>query len=506
MKKSPIILCILDGFGCAEDSKDNAISLAHTPYYDKLLLEYPNSKLITSGLDVGLPEGQMGNSEVGHMSIGSGRVIMQDLPKINEAFKNNKIASDSKFVNFLDSSKNFHIIGLLSDGGVHSHIDHIINITNLISKKAENIYLHLFLDGRDSPPSSASKYINQLLTKLPANAKVATISGRYYSMDRDQRFDKIALAYNAIILGQGLRYQDIHSVITNNYLAGITDEFVVPTIINDYHGANDGDSIFCANFRSDRVRQILESLLVPDFDNFDRQEVRHFNSALGMVEYSEKLNKYIDHLFANEKITNTLPEIIAQHSLKQLRIAETEKYAHVTFFFSAGREKQLPFEERILVPSKHVATYDLAPEMSAHTITEKLIQVITEYDFIVVNYANSDMVGHTGNLKATIQAIEVLDECLSQLVEATKKVNGIILITADHGNAEKMLDDKEAAPYTAHTLNKVPLIIASNYINKENTILLDGRLSDIAPTILNILKINQPIEMTGVSLIKNHEK
>ncbi|MFZ9181574.1 MAG: 2,3-bisphosphoglycerate-independent phosphoglycerate mutase [Rickettsiales bacterium] len=496
--KKPILLCIIDGFGIGDESdKFNAIAQAKMPNYQKILNKYPNSKLKTSGLDVGLPEGQIGNSEVGHLTIGAGRVIYQDLPKINMAIEDNSLELNTELQKLITDSKinnkPCHIMGLFSDGGVHSHYFHIIYLANLLAKNNVSVFLHAFLDGRDVAQKSALEYFEYAKNNLHQNVKIATISGRYYAMDRDKKWDRIELATNAIIFGKGEHFATPIEVVEASYQQNIFDEFVKPAIINDYQGIKSGDNLIFANFRADRARQISQKLF----------ESCKFSHAIALTEYSKELNKFYQILFPHKEVVNSLPEILAKNNLKQLRIAETEKYAHVTFFFSCGREAEFEGEKRILVQSPLVATYDLKPEMSSSEVGNKLIQAINsqEFDFIVVNYANPDMVGHSGMLEPSIKACEAIDIQLGLLEDAIIKNNGAMIISADHGNIECMLDE-ESHPHTSHTTNPVPFILICN--DFANYKLSDGALNDIAPSILNLMQIKVPSEMDGKNLI--HQK
>jgi len=497
--KKPILLCILDGWGIGnKNSSDNAITLAKTPNYNQILNDFPNSQLGTSGLDVGLPEGQMGNSEVGHACIGSGRIIFQDLPRINQAINNNQLEQNEHLQNLVDSCKNnnniCHLLGLLSDGGVHSHQAHIIALAKILAKNKINVKLHCFLDGRDVAQKSAKIYLQNLLdqTKNYPQIEIATISGRYYAMDRDKNWDRIELARKAIIKGDAPKFSDPILAIENSYQNNINDEFVLPIVAENYQGIKDGDALLVANFRADRIREISEVLLCDGKIKFCAQ--------VSIAEYSDKLNKYFSVLFPTIEIRNSLGEIFSNQGLKQLRIAETEKYAHVTFFFSGGREDEFVGEDRILVQSPAVATYDLLPEMSAKEIGKNLSEAIknNKYDFIVVNYANPDMVGHSGIIDASIKACEAIDEQLGMLRDAILQQDGIMIISADHGNIEDMVDEF-GNPNTAHTTNPVPFILIGNDVG--NISLKNGRLCDIAPTILSLMNIEKPTEMTGNNLI-----
>lgn len=506
-RPKPILLAILDGWGCSDTRQDNAISLAHTPCWDALLQQYPHSQLMTSGLDVGLPEGQMGNSEVGHMNIGSGRVVMQELPRIDQAIKDGSLARNPEITAFINTLKSTggacHLLGLLSDGGVHAHQAHIIALAKIIASAGIRVHIHGFLDGRDTPPSSAVGFVNEVEQALGSVelANIATLSGRYYAMDRDKRWERVALAYDALLQAKGENATTPLAAIEQSYAAGKTDEFVLPTVIGEYSGMNDGDGVLMANFRSDRAREILESMVTPGFSGWQREKTVQLAAVLGMVEYSAELSRHVKTIFTADKLANILPEIIAREGLTQLRIAETEKYAHVTFFFSGGRELEFPGEQRILVPSPKVATYDLQPEMSAPLVTEKLLEAIASggFDLIVVNFANGDMVGHTGDLAAAKQAVEVLDSCLGKLAPAILAADGLMLITADHGNAEQMTDPETGQPHTAHTMNPVPFVLIGNAVSSLQ--LKNGRLADIAPTILDIMNLPKPAEMSGSSLL-----
>lgn len=508
--KKPVLLCILDGWGHSESKADNAILAAKTPFWDVAWGTYPHALLEASEENVGLPEGQMGNSEVGHMNLGAGRVILQDLPRIDKAVHENAIPTLPIFQEFTAvlkaSGGACHLMGLFSPGGVHSHQDQIMAFAKAVADQGIPVWIHAFLDGRDTPPQSAGAYLKTLedFCKKTPGVQVATIGGRYYAMDRDQRWERIQKAYDAMVRVQGPQAPSPLEALESNYKNNITDEFVIPTIIGNYSGMKTKDGIFMANFRADRARQILEALLNPEFQGFAHTPV-HFAAALGLVEYSEKHNQWLSTLFTPETPSETLGAIISEHGLTQLRIAETEKYAHVTFFFNGGREETFPGEDRILIPSPKVATYDLKPEMSAPEVTDQLVKAIEngKYDFIVVNYANGDMVGHTGNEAATIKAVETVDHCLDRIWKALKSQQGTMLITADHGNAEMMFDPAEKSPHTAHTLNPVPFLLLDEA--RKNVRVHNGKLSDVAPTILNLMGLPQPDVMTGRSLIEGGE-
>jgi len=503
-RPKPVVLTILDGWGHRDDINDNAIAAANTPNWDALTRDYPSGLLNASELHVGLPEGQMGNSEVGHMNIGSGRVLMQDLPKIDAAIAVGAIIKNHLMIEFIRKMKEgsgvCHLMGLLSPGGVHSHQNHMAAMANLLENYGVKVWVHAFLDGRDTPPQSALGYLAEF--ERSAKAPIATVSGRYYAMDRDKRWERVEKAH------QTLTHPTIHVVsakeaIEKSYDVNVTDEFVLPVAIGGYKAMQDGDGLFMVNFRSDRVREILAALLDADFKEFERKRVVKFSATLGMTEYSKQLAPLIPALFPPEPLSNILGEVVANAGLKQLRIAETEKYAHVTFFFNGGREKEFEGEERILVPSPKVATYDLKPEMSAPEVTDKLVAAIESniFDLIVVNYANTDMVGHSGNIEAAKKAVEAVDTCLGRVVAATLAVGGALLVTADHGNAEMMHDHDTHQAHTAHTLNLVPVVIIAEKFKDKKIIIPEGKLGDVAPTILQLMELAQPADMTGRSII-----
>ena len=504
-KRAPIILCIMDGWGINKDINHNAVAQAKTPNVDNLSKTYPFSTLEASGEHVGLPVDQVGNSEVGHMNLGSGRVVIQTLPRINQAFENNEIKLNKNFNEFTkihNQNNTVHLLGLCSDGGVHSHMNHIISISKLLDKKNIKTVIHIFSDGRDSSPLQIGDIIKQFEKSLPKSIKIVSLIGRYFSMDRDNRWDRIKKSFDLITYGTHERKsEDISSAIKLAYENGETDEFISPTVIGDYSGIQNGDSLLMVNFRSDRVRELLTSFLDPNFNEFEKKSnTPFFSNSLGMTEYSEKLSSYMKSIFLSNKIQDTLGEIISKNNLKQLRLAETEKYPHVTFFFNGGKETVLPGETRVMIPSPKVSTYDQKPEMSAHQVEAELIKAIELgiYDLIIINFANPDMVGHTGNLNAAIIAVETIDKAIGNVKKALDKTNGIMLITADHGNCEVMIHEKTKIPHTAHTCNKVPLILISK---NNNFRLKNGKLADIAPTILDLLKIEKPISMNGKSLL-----
>ena len=508
--KKLTVLLILDGWGNGLDFSGNSIEYANKPNFDKYIESYPNVEIMASGLDVGLPEGQMGNSEVGHMNIGAGRVVYQDLTRITKSIEDGDFFENEEFIKAIENCKEkkskLHLMGLFSPGGVHSHQDHLFALVELAKRKdLDEVYIHLFLDGRDVPPSSAKEDIKNGLNKLNeiGNGKIASIIGRYYAMDRDNRWERVEEAYSLLTLGEGIKSKDPVQAVQDSYDNDISDEFVKGiSIVNEDNSPvatiDDNDSVIFINFRPDRAREITRAIIDDEFTGFDRKkEVDVF--FVGMAEYDASLDN-MEIAFKSEKLVNTLGEYVSKKGKKQLRIAETEKYAHVTFFFNGGIEAPNENEDRLLIPSPQVATYDLQPEMSAEEITEKVIEKIESesYDLIVLNYANPDMVGHTGNFEASIKAIETVDDCLGKVVEAIKKVSGRAIITSDHGNAEEMKDYITGAKMTAHTTNPVPCIIIGLDDIKLRT---GGRLSDLAPTILDIMKLDVPEEMTGKSLI-----
>ena len=508
MDKKTTMLMILDGFGINEKEEGNAVKLANTPNLKRILNQYPNTILHTSGLDVGLPEGQMGNSEVGHTNIGSGRIVYQELTRITKSIEDGDFFSIPELVTAIEECKKnnskLHIMGLLSDGGVHSHQRHLFALLELAKRKDfEDVYVHCFLDGRDTPPASAEGYLLELENKMKEKGvgKIATIMGRFYAMDRDKRWERIEKAYDALVKGEGEKFSSASSAIENSYQKEVFDEFVVPTVIcnNDKPVAtiSENDSVIFFNFRPDRAREITRAIVDEEFEGFERQYFK--TNFVTFTNYDDTI-KNVSIAFKKSEIKNTFGEYISKKGLTQLRIAETEKYAHVTFFFNGGEEKQYEGEDRILIPSPKVETYDLKPEMSAFEVTEKVVEAINsrKYDNIILNFANPDMVGHTGNVEAAIKALEALDECVQKVVEAIEANDGVLLITADHGNAEQMIDYKTGELHTAHTTNPVPLVL----IGKEAK-LKEGRLADLAPTMLNLMGLDKPEEMTGESLIEN---
>lgn len=501
----PIILCILDGWGEQPAHDTNAITLAHTPIMDSFKANFPHAYIETSGESVGLPSGQMGNSEVGHMNIGAGRIIMQDLPRIDQAINDGSLAQHYlllKLIQHLKTTRGTcHLLGLLSPGGVHALDKHMLSLSRLIAKEGVPVTIHAFLDGRDTPPKSARDTLEHFLKEISSIPliSIATFSGRYFAMDRDKRWDRVSKAYNAIALGDAPHASDPLITIEQYYNNGITDEFIPPTCLNQYRGIQKPDAMIMVNFRADRAREILEALVLPDFNAFPTPVKSSL--TIGMTEYSSTLNPYVAALFPSIEVPESFGVIISDLGLTQLRIAETEKYAHVTFFFNGGTETAYPGETRKLIPSPNVATYDLKPEMSAIEITDFIVQSLNEdrFDVIIVNFANTDMVGHTGDLKAAIKAVETVDICLGNIYKALEAKQGIMLITADHGNAEQMEDHETHQPHTAHTTNVVPLLLVGAIPKSKS--LKDGRLCDIAPTLLELMHITKPAAMTGTSLL-----
>jgi 2,3-bisphosphoglycerate-independent phosphoglycerate mutase len=459
---------------------------------------------------VGLPKGQMGNSEVGHMNIGAGRVVTQDLPRIDAAIEDGMLAKNSQLLELIRKTRiakgGVHLMGLLSPGGVHSHQDQLAALVKLLSAAGLPVLVHAFLDGRDTPPKSARGFLEKFLKDIQgcAGVRLATVAGRYYAMDRDKRWDRVDKAYAAMAEASGQRFDDVFAALDASYAENVTDEFLVPAVLSDYAGMADGDSLLFANFRADRAREISLALLDRGFSSFARKRVVKFSAAAGMTEYSEELKTMMAALFAPQDVRESLGEVMAEHHLKQLRIAETEKYAHVTFFLNAGREEPFAGEDRILVPSPQVSTYDHKPEMSAYPVTDKLVDAIDsgKYDLIVCNYANADMVGHTGVMAAAIKAVDTIDECLGRLMAAIDRAGGLMLLTADHGNIELMKDPVTGEPFTQHTTFDVPIVLyGAPQIISEGAKLENGRLADIAPTLLALMGIDRPKVMTGHSLL-----
>ena len=491
----------MDGYGIRNDSMGNAIANARKPFLDKVFAECPNCKLSASGLDVGLPEGQMGNSEVGHTNMGAGRVVFQDLPKISKSIKDGDFFSNPEYLAAMNACKEkgtaLHVFGLLSDGGVHSHIDHICALLEMAQREGVGqVWYHAFLDGRDTPPQSGKEFMERMAEQCAkTGAKVGTVSGRYYAMDRDKRWERLQLAWDAVADAKGPHADDPVRAVADSYAKDVNDEFVIPVVIGDYAGVKEGDSIIFMNFRPDRAREITRCFVDPDFTDLPRtfRKVKFVCTT----EYDASMPN-VTVAFPKQKLDNTFGEYISSLGLTQLRIAETEKYAHVTFFFNGGQETVFPGEDRALIPSPKVPTYDLKPDMSAREVTEEAVKRIEsgEYDVVVLNFANCDMVGHTGIYEAARLAVETVDECVGKVVEATQKMGGVSLITADHGNADRMLEDDGVTPYTAHTTNLVPFVIVG-----ANVKLRDGKLCDIAPTMLDLMGLKKPAEMDGSTLI-----
>lgn len=503
--QKPVVLCILDGWGERKETLNNAIQIGNTPNWDRLVKTCPKSQLSASGLDVGLPDGQMGNSEVGHMTLGSGRVVLQDLPRIDAAIHDGSLDTNPALLRLIDKLKasggTCHLLGLLSPGGVHSHQWHMRTLAGIICSHGVPVQVHAFLDGRDSPPKSAANMVSRFEVDIRHMncISIATVCGRYWAMDRDNRWDRVEKAYRCLTEGQGEKAHSALEAINAAYENDITDEFIEPTVIGDFDGMQSGDGILMANFRADRAREILAALLDPKFDGFQRPRSIAFAAQAGMTEYSDSHNAYMDALFPSIDLSDILGEVLSKAGKTQLHTAETEKYAHVTFFFNGGQEEPFPGETRLLIQSPNVPTYDLKPEMSAPELTDKLVAAIESgaYDFIVVNYANGDMVGHTGIMDAAVKAVEAVDVCVGRLEAAVKAAGGVMLVTADHGNCEKMCDGTN--PHTAHTLFPVPAVLVNAPAWVLN--LRDGGLSDVAPTVLQLLGLGVPAAMTGSTLL-----
>ncbi|MBT26508.1 2,3-bisphosphoglycerate-independent phosphoglycerate mutase [Thalassobius sp. S69A] len=501
----PVVLCILDGWGLSSETKYNAPYQAHTPTFDRLMAECPNNTLITHGRDVGLPTGQMGNSEVGHTNIGAGRVVAMDLGQIDLAIEEGSFQTNDALTAFIGTLKKTggtaHLMGLVSDGGVHGHLTHIIAAIQAIAAAGVPVVLHAVTDGRDVAPKSAFTYFEELTAALPENARIGTVTGRYYAMDRDNRWERVSEAYEAMIHAKGGKSASAHAAVDAAYQREESDEFITATVIGDYAGAQDGDGFFCLNFRADRAREILRAVAEPGFDAFDTGTRPDWAALLGMVEYSEGHNAYMETVFPPRDIVNTLGEWVAKQGKTQFHLAETEKYPHVTFFLNGGKEAPEEGEDRYMAASPKVATYDLQPEMSAGEVTDAFVKAIEDgYDLIVTNYANPDMVGHTGDLKAAMAACEAVDQGLTRVVAALEKVGGAMIVTADHGNCETMVDPVTGGPHTAHTTNPVPVILVGGPEGAK--LRSGGRLADLAPSLLELMGLEQPTEMTGKSLLE----
>jgi 2,3-bisphosphoglycerate-independent phosphoglycerate mutase len=507
MATGPVMLVILDGFGWREETADNAVRQAKIPNLCRLWQSGPHALLHTSGRDVGLPEGQMGNSEVGHLNIGAGRVVKQELVRIGDAVADGSIAGMPAFTALVAALKKSggtcHLLGLVSPGGVHSHQDHAAAIAGYLHDAGVKTVVHAITDGRDTPPQSAAADLERLQKALPDGVAIATVVGRYFAMDRDKRWDRVAQAYGAIADAEGARFATPKAALQAAYDAKKFDEFVPASVIGDYAGMQDGDAILCFNFRADRVREILAALLDPAFDGFPRKRVHKFVAAVGMTHYSDALAPFLGVLFAPDHLRNILGEVVANAGKTQLRMAETEKFAHVTYFLNGGQETLYKGEDRIMVPSPKVATYDLQPEMSAPELTDKAVEAINagKYNLVVLNFANPDMVGHTGVLAAAIKAVETVDTGVGRIAEAIKRQGGALLVTADHGNCELMKDPETGGPHTAHTTNPVPVVLVGGGARS----IQDGRLADLAPTLLDLMGIQQPAEMTGHSIIRRQD-
>ena len=502
--RRPVMLVILDGWGWREERADNAVRQARTPAFDRLWSAGPHAFLRTSGRDVGLPDGQMGNSEVGHLNIGAGRVVMQDLPRINHAVASGEIARAPALVDLIDKLKKSggtcHLLGLVSPGGVHSHQDHAVALAKILTGAGVPAVVHALTDGRDTPPQSAADDLARLTAALPRSVPVATVVGRYYAMDRDKRWERVQKAYDALVEADGPRFPNAQAAIADAYAHKLYDEFVLPSVIGGYRGMQDGDGVLCFNFRADRVREILGAMFDPDFSGFARKRVVRFAAAVGMAQYSDDLDQRMSTIVPPQTFPNILGEVVADAGRTQLRMAETEKYPHVTYFLNGGRETPYAGEDRIMVPSPKVATYDLQPEMSAPELTAKAVEAIRsgKYDLIVLNFANPDMVGHTGSLPAAIKAVEAADTGLGEIAAAIEQAGGALLVTADHGNCELMRDPVTGGPHTSHTTNPVPLLLQGA---RNRSLAADGRLADLAPTLLELMDLPKPAEMTGVSLL-----
>lgn len=497
----PVVLCILDGWGLRDDPVGNAPLLAKTPNFDAVM-RGPHAQLLTHGNDAGLPSGQMGNSEVGHTNIGAGRVVAMDLGQIELSIEDGSFAKQEALVAFAATMKacggRAHLMGVVSDGGVHGHVAHIIAAAHALDAAGVPVIIHAITDGRDVAPQSALKFMATLQAGLPTSAKIATVIGRYYAMDRDNRWERVETAYDAMVRGIGAHAPDPISAINSSYAAGVTDEFIPATVIDDYKGFAQNDGLFCLNFRSDRAREILAAIVDPAFDGFAR-DMPTLSARLGMVSYSDAHDGWFKTVFPKRDIQNTLGAWVAKHSLKQFRLAETEKYPHVTFFLNGGIEVPAEGEDRFMPKSPKVATYDLQPEMSSTEVTQAFVAAIGKgYDLIVTNYANPDMVGHTGIVDAGIAACEAVDRGLGEVLAALKAAGGAMIVTADHGNCETMIDPETGGPHTAHTLNPVPVALVGG---PEGVSLRDGRLADLAPTILDLMGLDLPPEMTGTTLI-----
>ncbi|MEM7693799.1 MAG: 2,3-bisphosphoglycerate-independent phosphoglycerate mutase [Pseudomonadota bacterium] len=495
----PAMLMILDGWGHSETEAGNAVRLANTPHFDRLMATQPHNFLTTCGPAVGLPEGQMGNSEVGHLNIGAGRVVKQELPRIDDAVTSGALAEKiaaSGLIDALAPGGTAHVMGLISDGGVHAHLRHAIVVAIILADAGVPVALHVFTDGRDTAPKSGRAFVASLESALPEGARIASVSGRYFAMDRDNRWERVAKAFSAVV-GQGPTAPSADAAIAQAYESGETDEFITPTVIDGHPGLRDGDGVLFLNFRGDRAREILSALLLPDFDGFARDTTPAIAAAVGMVSYGGALDPVMKTLFAPQNLSDGLSETVSKAGATQIHMAETEKYPHVTYFLNGGLEAPFPAEERVMVPSPKVATYDLQPEMSALELTRRLLEAMNGgYDLIVVNFANPDMVGHTGSLEAAIAAVETVDGALGAVLSALDAAPRALIVTADHGNCETMIAE-DGGPHTAHTLNVVPVVVQAPGVEAVR----EGSLADLAPTLLHLMGIAQPGAMTGRSLV-----
>jgi 2,3-bisphosphoglycerate-independent phosphoglycerate mutase len=512
-RPKPIVLTVLDGWGCRAETRGNAIALARKPNYDRLLAEFPNTQVLTSGPTVGLPEGQMGNSEVGHLNIGAGRIVHMDITRIDLAIESGALFQEALLLSAMERGRQhqLHLLGLLSNGGVHSHLDHLFALLRMAREnKVERVFVHCFMDGRDTPPHSGLEFIQQLQQKMRelGVGRIASISGRYYAMDRDNRWERIERAYRAVVHGHAdVRFADPVAALRKSYEQGVTDEFVAPLVITSGPGPtdpgvgpiHDDDAVICFNFRADRARQMTRAIAEPGFDKFSDPSRPQNLFFVAMTQYDKSFS-WLQYLFGPEKLEHILAQVFAEAGLRNLRVAETEKYAHVTYFFNGGVEKPFPGEERVLVPSPKVATYDLMPEMSAADITDAVVHAVEKGDFdaIIMNFANADMVGHSGKLQAAIRAVETVDICLGRIFQTLRPRGGAWIITADHGNAETMIDPVTGGPHTYHTTNPVPFISLSE--DGFARLRSGGALRDIAPTLLGVLGLPKPAEMTGRDL------
>ncbi|WP_037229438.1 2,3-bisphosphoglycerate-independent phosphoglycerate mutase [Roseobacter sp. GAI101] len=500
----PVVLCILDGWGLSDVAEGNAPLLANTPNFDRIMESCPSATLTTFGPDVGLPQGQMGNSEVGHTNIGAGRVVAMDLGQIDLAIEQGSFATNPPLLDFVAKLKETggtaHLLGLVSDGGVHGHLTHMLAAVKALRAHDIPVVIHALTDGRDVAPRSALGYFEDLIAGIPDGVRIATVTGRYFAMDRDNRWDRVAKAYAAIVQAQGDRAKTAAAAVSAAYDRGENDEFITPTVLDGYEGAKDGDALFCLNFRADRAREVMAAIGAPDFSAFETGQRPEWAALMGMAEYSDEHMAYMTTMYPKPAIVNTLGAWVAQHGLRQFRLAETEKYPHVTFFLNGGEETAATGEDRFMPKSPDVATYDMQPEMSCPEVTDHFVQAIKDgYDLIVVNYANPDMVGHTGDLDAAIAACEAVDAGLGRVLTALEAAGGAMVITADHGNCETMIDPETGGAHTAHTLNPVPVAVVGA---PEGARLRHGRLADLAPTVLQLMGLDQPAEMTGKSLLE----